>query len=220
MIAYNLQHAGYDVLQERDGRSGLRTALYCNIDLAIIDLMLPELDGLSLSKELARQKPDLPIIILTAISEKDTILDGFDSGADDYIIKPFDLDELLARIAVRLRKSQQSSSASQVESPPRIPELVMDSDGHTVGSSGGEVFLKPKEYDLLELLLSEPGHLFRREEIYHAVWHQQYLPSSRTLDVHIRHLRAKLESIEAPISIQNVRGVGYRVQGANSDSSS
>lgn len=209
LLAYNLRQAGYEVLQESDGRAGLGTALACEIDLALIDLMLPELDGMEVSKEVARKKPGVPIIMLTATTERASMLQGFESGADDYVTKPFDLDELLARIAARLRRSAVSSA--DATSPASLIGLTLEADTHLLRSATGSVFLKPKEYELLGFLLSEPGHLFRREEIAQRVWHQRYLASSRTIDVHIRHLRAKLESISAEVGIFNVRGVGYRI---------
>ena len=208
LLAYNLRHAGYDVLCETDGRAGLTAALSCDIDLVILDLMIPEIDGMAVSAELAHRKPDLPIIMLTARTGREDMLEGFAAGADDYITKPFDLDELLARVAARLRRT---SPPSRAESPVRIEGLRLDSDTHMLNASGGEVFLKPKEFELLQLLLSNPGHLFRREEITRGVWHQQYTSTSRTLDVHVRNVRAKLDQIHSPVTIQNVRGVGYRI---------
>ena len=212
LLAYNLRSAGYDVLQESDGQSGLGAALSYDIDLAIIDVMLPILDGLSVAEEIARRKPDVPIIILTALTEHETMLRGYATGADDFVVKPFDLDEFLARVAARLRRA-----AGPADEHPgaivSIDGLILDADAHVLRSSAGEVFLKPKEHDLLELLLSAPGRLFRREEITQRVWQQQYSASSRTLDVHVRHLRAKLDDVSAPIRIENVRGVGYRVIG-------
>lgn len=215
LLAYNLRHAGYEVVQEHDGHSGLKAALSYDIDLAVIDVMLPELDGLAVSREISRRKPDVPIILLTALTERETMLQGFECGADDFIVKPFDLDELLARIAARLRRT--SGALGQTDIPVALGGLVLDSDTHLLRTAAGEVFLKPKEYDLLELFLSSPGHLFPREEISHRVWRQKYGSESRTLDVHVRHLRAKLEAVSAPVSIMNVRGVGYRIAAASEE---
>jgi two-component system alkaline phosphatase synthesis response regulator PhoP len=212
LLAYNLRRVGYDVLQERNGRAGLEAALSHQVDLVLMDLMLPGLDGMTASKEIARRKPGLPIIMLTARNERETMLEGFESGADDYITKPFDLEVLLARIGARLRRIPATTASSSV-SDTAVPlgDLVLDSDTHEVATRRGRVSLNPKEHDLLALLLSRPGHLFPREEIVQKVWHQRYTPASRTLDVHVRHLRTKLEEIEAEVTIQTVRGVGYRV---------
>jgi DNA-binding response OmpR family regulator len=214
LVAYNLKRAGYQVLQEHNGRTGLETALASEVDLVLLDLMLPGLDGLAVSREIVRRKPDLPIIMLTARSERETMLEGFESGADDYIIKPFDLDVLLARIQARLRRVPAGIAlpAGTEETATVVTgDLLLDRDTHAVRASRGEVALNPKEYDLLELLLSRPGHLFPREEIVERVWHYRYTPASRTLDVHIRRLRAKLEKIGAEATLQTVRGVGYRL---------
>jgi DNA-binding response OmpR family regulator len=179
-----------------------------------MDLMLPGLDGMTASKEIVRRKPSLPIIMLTARSERETVLEGFQLGADDYITKPFDLDLLLARIQARLRRAPAGIAVTG--SAPDggtlgTGDLVLDLDAHVMRASGGEATLNPKEHDLLELLLSRPGHLFPREELVERVWRQRYIPGSRTLDVHIRHLRAKLEEIGAQVQLQTVRGVGYRL---------
>jgi two-component system, OmpR family, alkaline phosphatase synthesis response regulator PhoP len=214
LVAYNLRRAGYDVLQEHNGRVGLETALTRSVDLVLMDLMLPGLDGMAASREIVRRKPALPIIMLTARSERETILEGFELGADDYIVKPFDIDLLLARIQARLRRTPAGIAV-----PSQRPEggglatgdLLLDRDAHVIRTPKGEVALNPKEHDLLELLLSRPGHLFPREEIVERVWHQKYLPASRSLDVHVRRLRAKLAQIGARVEIQTVRSVGYRL---------
>lgn len=210
LLAYNLRHAGYEVIHESDGRSGLNSALSMDIDLVLVDLMLPELDGMAVSREISWAKPDLPLIVVTSLTERETMLEGFQSGADDFVTKPFDLDELLARIAVRLRRASVAT-ASQPDVPLSLAGFSLDANAHMVRASGGDVFLKPKEYDLLELLVSRPGHLFRREEITRRVWQHKYMSKSRTLDVHVRHVRAKLQLVDAPVTIQNVRGVGYRI---------
>lgn len=179
-----------------------------------MDLMLPGLDGLAASREIVRRKPALPIIMLTARSERETILEGFGSGADDYITKPFDLDLLLARIQARLRRAPTGISlpgGPAGAATVGTGDLILDRDAHVIRAAHGETALNPKEFDLLELLLSRPGHLFPREEIVERVWHQRYLPASRSLDVHVRRLRTKLEQIGAQVSLQTVRGVGYRL---------
>jgi len=214
LVAYNLKRAGYEVLQEQNGRAGLQTALTSNVDLVLMDLMLPGLDGITASKEIARRRPDLPIIMVTARSEREVVLEGFESGADDYITKPFDLDVLLARIQARLRRAPVGATAPRAGTDDRVidtADLALDPDTHVLKTSTGQVALNPKEYDLIQLLLSRPGHLFPREEIVERVWHQRYSPASRSLDVHIRHLRRKLEDIQAQVSVVTVRGVGYRI---------
>lgn len=210
LLAYNLRQAGYDVLLAADGKTGLELGLDADVDLALVDLMLPELDGMTVSRQLSARRPHLPIIMLTARTERQTVLEGFESGADDYMVKPFDLDELLARIAVRLRRAAPRSAERSARL--EIEGLALDRDTHFLHTPDGTVFLKPKEYDLLELFLSQPGRLFSRDEIARRVWQQQFHSTSRTLDVHVRQLRVKLESVSAPVGIWNVRGVGYRLE--------
>ncbi|MFH0915006.1 MAG: response regulator transcription factor [bacterium] len=214
LVAYNLRRAGYEVLQEHNGRAGLQTALAQSVDLVLMDLMLPGLDGMTASKEIVRRKPSLPIIMLTARSERETMLAGFELGADDYITKPFDLDLLLARIQARLRRAPSGIAVAGDSiggGAVGTGDLVLDRDAHVIRTARGEAALNPKEHDLLELLLSRPGHLFPREEIVERVWRHRYLPASRSLDVHVRRLRAKLEQVEAEVMLQTVRGVGYRL---------
>ena len=176
--------------------------------------MLPGLDGMTASREIVRRKPALPIIMLSARSERESVLEGFDIGADDYITKPFDLDLLLARIQARLRRGAAPSPGPLAETAgPLIStgDLVLDRDAHVIRTPTGETPLNPKEHNLLELLLSQPGHLFPREEIVERVWHHRYLPASRSLDVHVRRLRSKLEEVQASVTLETVRGIGYRL---------
>jgi DNA-binding response OmpR family regulator len=214
LLAYNLRGAGYNVIQGYDGRTGLDMALSQTVDLVLTDLMLPGLDGMSVSREIVRAKPLVPVIILSALSEHETLLEGFRVGVDDYITKPFDLDLLLARVAASLRRASNLRGyrgADHNGAGLRESGLVVDNDTRSIRSKAKEVPLTPKEHALLALLLSQPGHLFTREEITEGVWHHRYLSSSRTLDVHVRRLRNKLRSVETEFTIHGVRGVGYRL---------
>jgi DNA-binding response OmpR family regulator len=214
LLAYNLERAGYCVLQEFNGRSGLETALTENVDLVLLDLLLPGLDGMTVGREIRRAKPHLPIIIVSALTEKERLLEGFALGADDYVTKPFDFDLLLARIAASLRRVALAAEPSLPEPVVRSVEtggLAIDADARSLRTSVGEMPLTPKEYSLMQLLMTEPGRLFSKEEITESVWHHRYLASSRTLDVHMRRLRNKLAEVGAELTIQVVRGVGYRL---------
>lgn len=211
LLAFNLKRQGYDVFQEYTGRAGLHTALTRKVDLILMDLMLPGLDGTTVSRAVLREKPRVPVIILTALSDRETLLEGFQAGAVDYITKPFDLEVLLARVAASLRRSAESGAQPSEEDTPRLGDLVVDSDARLLRNGAAAVPLTPNEHSLLRLLLSQPGHLFERQEITEHVWHHCYLPSSRTLDVHMRRLRQKLRVVQADVSIQAVRGVGYRL---------
>jgi two-component system response regulator VicR len=194
LVAFNLKRSGYDVLQEYNGRAGLHVALSQSIDLVLMDLMLPGLDGMSASRSLLRQKPQTQVIILTALARTDKLLESFQAGAVDYITKPFDLDVLLARVAASLRRASRSGGSITPEGTgsAHIGGLIVDSDARMLRNGPRAVPLTPKEHALLGLLLSQPGHLFGRDEITEHVWHHRYLPSSRTLDVHMRRLRQKL----------------------------
>ena len=214
LLAYNLRRAGYGVIQEYTGRDGVGAALSQNVDLVLMDLMLPVLDGMSASREIARAKPGLPIIIVSALTERDKLLQGFAIGADDYVTKPFDLEVLIARISASLRRASSAglpSAAASSEGAITLGGLVVDTDTRSLRTSCGEVALTPTEHGLLQLLLAQPGHLYSREEITESVWHHRYIASSRTLDVHMRRVRDKLRKVQAEFTVQAVRGVGYRL---------
>jgi DNA-binding response OmpR family regulator len=207
LLAYNLRQAGYDVRQERTGTGGVKAALAGNGDLVLLDLMLPGLDGLSAAREIARRRPGLPVIMLTARNDRETMLQGFEAGAADYVTKPFDMDVLLARISARL-KSRETAPVERRRL--HVGDAVIDPDERSLSGPAGKVELKPREFGLLELLLEEPGRLFEREEIAERVWHHRYLPGSRTLDVHVRRVRRKLSDAGCHTRIETERGVGYR----------
>jgi two-component system, OmpR family, response regulator VicR len=212
LVAFNLKRNGYDVIQEYNGRAGLRTALSQSVDLVLMDLMLPGLDGMSASRGILREKPHTPVIILTALLDRENLLEGFQAGAVDYVTKPFDIEVLLARVAASLRRSAETRGWVPSEvATPELGDLMVDSDARLLKNGPRAVPLTPNEHALLRLLLSQPGHLFDREEITEHVWHHRYLPSSRTLDVHMRRLRQKLRTVQADVSIHVVRGVGYHL---------
>jgi DNA-binding response OmpR family regulator len=207
LLAYNLRRAGYDARQERSGTAGLEAVLAGEGDLVLLDLMLPGLDGISAAREIRRRRPDLPLIMLTARTDKETVLRGFEAGADDFVTKPFDMDVLLARIQARLR----AGSGRPVERGRlHLGSTILDPDDRTLSGTVCTVELKPREYDLLELFLTEPGRLLTREDIVERVWHHRYLAGSRSLDVHVRRLRRKLAEVGSDLRIQTTRGVGYR----------
>jgi DNA-binding response OmpR family regulator len=215
LVSYHLRRAGYEVSQACDGQAALDSVLSQPFDLVLMDILLPGLDGLSASREILRHQPGLPLIIVSALDDRETTLEGFRLGVEDFITKPFDLDILLARVAVSLRRPRSvaaRSDGSDIDTPPRQDiGLKLDTDTRCLHTVRGSVSLTPKEYELLELLLSQPNHLFSKEELTEAVWHHRYVPSSRTLDVHVRRIRDKLQQLEAPADLAGVRGVGYRL---------
>lgn len=214
LLSYNLRRAGYEVRQERSGTGGLEAALAGEAALVLMDLMLPGLDGLAAAREIRRRRPGLPIIMLTARDDRETVLRGFEAGADDYVTKPFDMDVLLARMAARLRVGPEAAATASTHGPLCVGDLRIDPDERTLEGPAATATLKPKEYELLELLLGSPGRLHERQAIVEGVWHHRYLPGSRSLDVHVRRLRRKLGDVGSRVTIETVRGVGYRAQTA------
>ena len=223
-IAYNLEQAGYRVLTAADGASALDLAQRERPDLIILDLMLPVLDGLEVCRRLRREDEtaNILILMLTAKSEEIEKVVGLEVGADDYVTKPFSKHELLARVKALLRRltkvsaSLEEQSSTEMEAVPRRPRtveagpLVMDLDGRRVYRSDQEVELQPKQFDLLRYLLQNRGTVLTRDQLLQNVWGYDYAGDTRTVDVHVRWLREKLEDDPAnPRLIQTVRGVGY-----------
>jgi len=180
-------------------------------DLALVDLMLPGLDGLSVGRAIAGSCPGTPFVIIGAQEEPATVLEAFTGGADDFVSKPLDFDLLHARIKASLSRHRPLPSDPPLStSTMSLRATTLDRDTRTLRANGGEVALNRKEYSLLELFFSEPGRLLPKEEIVERVWHHRYLPESRTLDAHISRIRGKLKSVEADVFIRNVRRIGYR----------
>jgi len=203
VLQRGLVYEGYVVDIATDGRTGLNLARDRHPDLVILDLMLPGMDGLEVCRRLRTSK-SIPILVLTA---KDAIQDrvqGLDAGADDYLVKPFNLDELLARIRALLRRTQ--TERMQVY---RFADLTMDTSSRQVTRGSRFIQLTAKEYELLELFLRHPRQVLTREIIFDRVWGYDFGGESNVLEVYIRYLRQKLEAEGEPRLIQTVRGVGY-----------
>lgn len=199
-----LEHEGYHVETATDGLSGLERALK-EPDLVILDLMLPKMDGLEVCRRL-RAKSRVPVIMLTA---KDRIPDrvaGLDIGADDYLIKPFSTEELLARVRARLRDKSPASNVIVHR------DLQMDRDRHEVMRGGTPVNLTAKEYALLEYLLLHRNKVHSRDELFNGVWGSDFLGDSNLIDVYIRYLRGKIDDGFDDKLITTVRGVGYTIK--------
>jgi len=204
VLQLELEHEGYEVEVARDGLTGLEKALK-EPDLVILDLMLPKMDGIEVCTRV-RAKSAVPIIMLTA---KDRIPDrvaGLDTGADDYLTKPFSIDELLARIRARLRERHPASNVLEAA------DLLMDRDRHEVTRSGKPIQLTAKEYALLEYLLLHRNKVHTRDELFNGVWGSDFLGDSNLIDVYIRYLRGKIDEDYEPKLIQTVRGVGYALK--------
>lgn len=203
ILKRGLAYEGYQVDAAYDGESGLVTARTLSPDLIILDWMLPGMDGLEVCQRL-RAGGNIPILILTA---KDTVQDrilGLDAGADDYMVKPFDLDELLARVRALLRRTQQDRAPIL-----SFTDLTLDTSSRQATRQGRTISLTAKEYDLLELFLHHPRQVLTRELIFDRIWGYDFGGESNVLDVYIRYLRQKLELNGEPRVLYTVRGVGY-----------
>lgn len=210
-VARSLKGAGYTVLTAADGVSGLQTALSNPVDLVILDIMLPEMDGWEVCKAI-RKESVVPILMLTALSDEIDRVLGLELGADDYLTKPFSTRELLARIKALLRRVEFDQTHMNQSHTIRVGDIEIDLDRRQVVKNGQELQLRFKEFELLSLLVTNIGEVVTRAEIFDKVWGTEWLGDMRTLDVHIRWLREKLEDDPSnPRYIQTVRSVGYRL---------
>jgi DNA-binding response OmpR family regulator len=208
-LSYSLLREGYVVSVASDGSEALRLAAAERPDLVLLDLILPGLDGIEVCRRLRAVSP-MPVIMLTARGEETDRVAGLESGADDYLAKPFSFRELLARIRATLRRvalDQQPPAAG----PVRIGALLLDRDAHRVLKRGLELDLTGREYALLDVLMHQAGRAIGRTTLLNNVWGPNWVGDPRTLDVHVRWLRLKIEDDPAdPRYVQTVRGFGYR----------
>ncbi len=210
-LAMNLRAENYEVLTAADGAEGLDLARDEAPDLIIMDLMLPKLDGLSLCRIL-RKDTDVPIIMLTARGTEMDRITGLETGADDYVVKPFSLGELLARVRANLRRSRADHRAQATKLVSA--DLTMDLLARRAYLRDGELKLTHREFDLLAELMRNQGAVLSRDLLLNRVWGYDYVGDSHTVDVHIRWLREKIElEPSLPKRITTVRGVGYRFEG-------
>ncbi len=208
-LAYNLRNSGYDVITAADGLAALERAKSESPELVILDLMLPELDGLTVCRSL-RQVSDMPILVLTArTGELDKIV-GLESGADDYMTKPFSLGELQARVRALLRRAGSRTPTEEL----RSGDLTLNLVSRRAFLAEAELVLSPKEFSLLAELMRHQGAVLSRDLLLTRVWGYDFYGDSRTVDVHVRWLREKIESDPSqPSRIITVRGIGYRFEG-------
>ncbi|EHR83424.1 response regulator transcription factor [Staphylococcus epidermidis] len=203
-IELELTHENYTVDIENDGKAGLDKALSKPYNLYILDLMLPNINGLEICRQI-RQKTTTPIIIITAKSETYDKVAGLDYGADDYIVKPFDIEELLARIRAVLRRQPDKDVLD-------INGIIIDKDAFKVTVNGHQLELTKTEYDLLYVLAENRNHVMQREQILNHVWGYNSEVETNVVDVYIRYLRNKLKPFNKEKSIETVRGVGYVIR--------
>lgn len=209
-IRFNLKSEGYDVITGSNGQEAVEMAQKEQPDLIVLDVMMPVMDGLTACSKI-REFSDVPIILLTAKVEDMDKLIGFDHGADDYLTKPFNILELKARIRALLRRAGAERSAAQPESQQlQCGNIVLDLASRSALRDGVPVTLTAKEFDLMELFLRNPNRVFSRTSLLDQVWGYEYQGDDRTVDVHIRRLREKLEAVPAsPAYIMTKWGVGY-----------
>ena len=208
-IRFNLQNEGYEVITGSDGLDAVRLVQEQNPDLLVLDVMMPNMDGLTACSKI-REYSDIPIILLTAKVEDMDKLIGFDHGADDYLTKPFNILELKARIRALLRRSRISGGTSAPGNTLTIGSITLDLDARNAYRSGVLADLTAKEFDVVEFLMRNPNRVYSREALLDTIWAYEYRSDIRTVDVHIRRLREKLEENPAePKYILTKWGVGY-----------
>ncbi|HGC6593595.1 TPA: two-component system response regulator CovR [Streptococcus pyogenes] len=209
-VSLELQHEGYEVIVEVNGREGLETALEKEFDLILLDLMLPEMDGFEVTRRLQTEKTTY-IMMMTA---RDSIMDvvaGLDRGADDYIVKPFANEELLARIRAIFRR-QDIESEKKVPSQGIYRDLVLNPQNRSVNRGDDEISLTKREYDLLNILMTNMNRVMTREELLSNVWKYDEAVETNVVDVYIRYLRGKIDIPGKESYIQTVRGMGYVIR--------
>ena len=212
-LEYNLTREGYEVLQATHGEAALEMARRHCPAVVILDIMLPTLDGLEVCR-IIRREMTTPILILTARGQEIDKVSGLELGADDYMTKPFSIRELLARVRALIRRTDMDTAPGDQVRVLSIGGLTMNLEARTAQIDGKPVELKPKEYDLLMFLAGHPGRAYTRNQLLDQVWGLNYFGDYRTVDVHIRWLREKIETEPgSPRRIITVRGTGYRFEG-------
>lgn len=215
LIKYNLEREGFQVIYAQDGKAAFNKINFEKPDLIILDLMLPEINGLEVCRILRQEKltENIPIIMLTAKTEEIDKILGLEMGADDYMTKPFSIRELIARIKVRLRRKFDVTEAIPEIKMEEIiiDDIIMKPNKFEVIIHGAKKNLTLKEFELLKLLMSNPGKVFTRDYLLDRIWELECSYDTRTVDVHIRHLRQKIETDPAnPQYILTIRGMGYK----------
>lgn len=211
-LEYTMEREGYDALTADNGEAGLRIAREESPDIIILDAMLPALDGFEVCR-LIRRESGVPIIMLTARGGADDRVTGLELGADDYLVKPLSVRELVARVRNMLRRSSGGAAGGGGRRSETVVSgnLSIDMKGHTASLNGAPLYMKPREFALIALLASNKGRAFTRDQILERLWGHDYIGDSRTVDVHIRWLREKIEPDPSkPRRIVTIRGVGYR----------
>lgn len=212
LLRYNLESSGYEVVQAESGEEALEKLKKIKVDGVILDLMLPGIDGIEVLRQI-RQSDHmyLPVIMLTAKNEEIDAVIGLEMGADDYIGKPFRTRELISRVKSVLRRAHLREESAKNHDEIMENGLFVNTQSHQIFNDGVELFLTLKEFELLEKLIKSPGRVFTRDELLESIWGYDYMGETRTVDVHIRQLRKKVEQDDKnPEKILTVRGIGYK----------
>lgn len=213
LLTYNLEQAGFQVLTAEDGNQGLKLALEEKPDFIILDIMLPGMDGIEICKKLRQEKVKTPILMLTARDDElDKVL-GLELGADDYMTKPFSPRELVARIKAIMRRTNFENETEE-DDVIVIGDLLINESRHVVQFKGKPLELTPKEFELLLFFAKHRGKVLSRDQLLNGVWDFEYDGDTRIVDVHVSHLREKIEdNPKKPKYIQTIRGFGYKMEG-------
>lgn len=212
-VELELKYEGYEVELASDGRTGLEKALHAGVDLVLLDIMLPGLSGIEVCRRI-RMESQIPIIMLTAKDDVNDKVAGLDMGADDYMTKPFAIEELLARIRVALSRHRVAAGEAAEKEPEQLKlgELVLNLSEHSAHYGEDELVLTKKEYDLLEYLLRNKNIAISRDQLLNNVWDYEYFGDTNVVDVYIRYLRQKIDDKYGIHLIHTVRGVGYIIK--------
>ncbi|WCN37233.1 response regulator transcription factor [Aneurinibacillus uraniidurans] len=217
LLEFNLQKAGFEVSKAMDGLTAIKMAKVESFDLIVLDVMLPGMDGMEVCKTLRMEKINTPVLMLTAKDEEFDKILGLELGADDYMTKPFSPREVVARIKAILRRSQpQEKDVQEAETEDGIVlgQLRIYPEKYEVFFGDRRLELTPKEFELLQYMAAHPGRVMTRDQLLNAVWNYDFVGDSRIVDVHISHLREKIEEdTKQPKYIKTVRGLGYKLEG-------
>lgn len=215
LLALNMKKEGYDVVECKDGIEALEAFKKQEIHLALLDIMMPNIDGITVMEEI-RKSSIIPIIFITAMStDTDKVL-ALGLGADDYIVKPINAIELTARVSAQLRRCYKYIKNKEESLEIKLGELRLNKEKFEVYKNELKIYLNPKEFKILDLLISNPGRVYTKKQIYEKVWDEQYFGDDNTLLVHLSHLREKIEDDpKTPKYLKTIRGIGYKVEVVN-----
>ncbi|MCF6408272.1 response regulator transcription factor [Pseudalkalibacillus salsuginis] len=216
LLRMYLERENFEVVEAEDGETALQEASEAEFDIILLDLMLPEMDGIEVCEKLRKEKAT-PIIMLTAKGEESNRVQGFEAGADDYVVKPFSPREVVLRVKALLRRSTTTKylhTDTVSKDVIVFPHLTIDNDAHRVTADGKEISLTPKEYELLLYLAKTPDKVYSREQLLKDVWNYEFFGDLRTVDTHVKRLREKLNRVspDAASMISTVWGVGYKFE--------